>query len=60
MIEEAKKDPEIHTIVSVITGENQVSVNLHEKFGFSLCGRVHEVGKKFGRYLDIINYELIV
>ena len=60
LIEEAKKDPEIHTIVSVITGENQASVNLHEKFGFSLCGRVHEVGKKFGRYLDIINYELIV
>ena len=60
LIEEAKKDSEIHTIVSVITEANEASINLHKKFGFSCAGVIHEVGKKFGKYLDIINYELIV
>ena len=46
--------------VSVIAGGNAASVRLHEKFGFTYSGTLHEVGLKFGRYLDIVNYELRV
>ncbi|MBE6883005.1 MAG: N-acetyltransferase [Ruminococcaceae bacterium] len=60
LIEEAKSREDIHMIVSVVTGENEESMNLHSKFGFSQCGVIHEAGKKFGRYLDIIHYELRV
>lgn len=56
----AKKDPATHLVVSVITAGNDASVHLHEKFGFTYCGTIHQVGVKFGRYLDIVNYELIV
>jgi len=54
----AKKDDSIHTIVSVITSENNVSEKLHYKMGFTFCGTIHQVGEKFGRYLDISNFEL--
>lgn len=58
ILEEAKKDETIHTVVSVITSGNNTSERLHEKFGFEFCGRIKEVGFKHGRYLDISNYRL--
>ena len=56
----AREDESIHTVVSVITAENDTSIALHEKFGFAPCGIIHDVGIKFGRYLSIANYELPV
>ena len=53
----AKQDPAIHTVVSVITGENAASIRLHEQMGFRCSGTLHAVGQKFGRWLDIVNYE---
>ncbi len=60
IIDMAKDDESIHTVVSVITAGNEASCRLHEKFGFTFCGRIKEVGEKFGRYVDIENYFLIV
>ncbi|MBQ7918780.1 MAG: N-acetyltransferase [Lachnospiraceae bacterium] len=60
ILELAKEDERTHLVVSVITGENEASVKLHEKYGFTYCGRVHQVGFKHGRYLDIVTYELLV
>lgn len=60
VLEEAKKDEDTHLVVSVITAGNEASVRLHEKFGFAFSGTIHEAGMKFGRYLDIENYELRV
>lgn len=56
----AKEDSSIHTVVSVITGGNEASIRLHERFDFIFCGRIKEVGVKFGKYLDIENYQLFV
>ena len=56
----AKKDKNTHTIVSVITAGNEASKKLHERFGFDFCGTISEVGMKFGKYLSIDNYCLIV
>ena len=58
ILEEAKKDGQTHTVVSVITSSNEASKKLHNKFGFEFCGTIKEVGMKFGRYLDIDNYRL--
>ncbi len=60
LLELAKNDDSIHTVVSVITGGNEASIKLHKRFGFTFCGTLHEVGVKFGRYLDIVHYELHV
>lgn len=60
VLERAKEDESTHTVVSVITSGNVASSRLHEKFGFTFCGRIPEVGMKFGNYLDIDNYSLRV
>ena len=49
----AEKDG-IKTVISLITDGNDVSINLHEKMGFTLCGRVDKVAEKFGKELNLI------
>ena len=60
ILEEAKADARTHSVVSVITAGNEASCNLHEKFGFTFCGTVPQVGMKFGKFQDIVTYSLIV
>lgn len=60
IINMAKADDTVHTVVSVITSGNAASERLHNKFGFAFSGTIKEVGMKFGEYLDISNYYLTV
>ena len=60
ILSEARRDERTHTVVSVITAGNDASTKLHGKFGFEYCGKISEVGVKFGRYLDIENYRITV
>lgn len=60
ILELARGIDEIHTVISVITGGNEASDKLHEKFGFTYCGQVKEAGYKFGQYLDINTYQIMV
>ncbi len=43
----------LHLMIAGIEAENAVSIRLHEKAGFVEAGRLHEVGFKFGRWLDL-------
>lgn len=56
----AREDANTHNVVSVITAGNEASLKLHQRFGFTYCGCIPQVGVKFGRSLDIVNYSLIV
>ncbi|MDY5973043.1 MAG: N-acetyltransferase family protein [Butyricicoccus sp.] len=56
----ARRDPDTHAVVSVITSGNEASRRLHEKFGFTFCGTVPDVAFKFGRSLGIDHYRLSV
>jgi L-amino acid N-acyltransferase YncA len=49
-----------HTIIAGITAGNEVSVKLHEKFGFTLAGHFKEVGYKFGAWQDVLFYQLLL
>lgn len=60
ILEMAREDDTIHTVVSVITSGNDASIRLHEKFGFTYCGTIREVGIKFGKLMSIDNFQLIV
>lgn len=55
----AKECEEIGTVISLITGENEVSIHLHEKFGFSYCGQIRNAGVKFGKSLNLNAYQII-
>ena len=43
----------IHTVVGRIAGTNQVSVHLLEASGFTHIGTMREIGRKFGKLLDV-------
>jgi phosphinothricin acetyltransferase len=56
----AARAQEYHVLVGAIDAANQASIALHEKHGFSHCGTVRQVGFKFGRWLDLALYQLIL
>jgi L-amino acid N-acyltransferase YncA len=43
-----------HVMVGCIEAENAPSIALHAQLGFTLAGRLDEVGAKFGRWLDLV------
>ncbi|WP_164100440.1 GNAT family N-acetyltransferase [Candidatus Laterigemmans baculatus] len=48
---------EFRVLLSRIEAENQPSLRLHEQFGFTPVGTMHNVGEKFGRLLDVVIME---
>ena len=44
----------LHTVVARIVAGNDISIYLHELFGFEYVGIMREVGWKFGRLLDVL------
>jgi phosphinothricin acetyltransferase len=44
----------MHVMVGGVAADNDASLKLHEKLGFRETGRLPEVGRKFGRWLDLV------
>jgi len=42
-----------HTVIGRIAGDNEASIALHRACGFTLVGVEREVGRKFGRWIDV-------
>lgn len=59
LIEEARAQ-ERHVMVGGIDVENTVSVALHRRLGFEHAGTVKQAAYKFGRWLDLAFYQLIL
>ena len=57
---EAAQNQDYHVLVGGIDASNAVSIRLHEKLGFEPCGIVRQAGYKFGRWLDLAFYQLIL
>jgi phosphinothricin acetyltransferase len=53
----ALRGEDLHLAVAGITLPNDASIALHEHFGFSATGVMHGVGRKLGRYWDVVWYE---
>ncbi len=43
-----------HTVVARIVGGHDASIALHRSLGFDIVGVEREVGRKFGRWLDVV------
>lgn len=48
----------LHVLIACITVPNEASVRLHESLGFRQVSRFNEVGQKFGRWLDVYDFQL--
>lgn len=43
-----------HTVMARIVGDHDASITLHAALGFAPVGTEREVGRKFGRWLDVV------
>ena len=59
LIEQAKAQ-DYHCMVGAIDAANVVSIHLHEQLGFSYGGAIREAGFKFGEWLDLVFYQLLL
>jgi L-amino acid N-acyltransferase len=53
-------DHGFHSVIARIVGGHKASVALHEACGFALIGTQREVGRKFGRWLDIVEMQKLL
>jgi len=49
-----------HVIVGGIDSDNAISISFHEKMGFEFSGKIKHAGYKFGKWLDLSFYQLIL
>lgn len=49
---------EYMTIVAGIDAANEPSIKLHESLGFEYSGTIKKAGYKFGKWLDLVFYQL--
>lgn len=47
-----------HSIIAIISADQDASIALHAKLGFVEVGRFREVGFKFDRWLDVVYMQL--
>ncbi len=43
-----------HSVIARIVGGHGASISLHRRCGFEIVGTEHEVGRKLGRWLDVV------
>ena len=49
-----------HVMIGGIDAENEASLRFHERLGFVRAAHLHEVGFKFGRWLDLVFVERVL
>jgi phosphinothricin acetyltransferase len=57
---ESATEQEKHVMIGGIDADNASSIAFHEQLGFRHCGTVQHAGFKFGRWLDLAFYQLIL
>jgi phosphinothricin acetyltransferase len=43
-----------HTVLARVVGHHEASIALHQRAGFAVVGTEREVGRKLGRWLDVV------
>jgi phosphinothricin acetyltransferase len=49
-----------HCVIARIGGHNEASIALHESLGFELVGVEREVGRKFNRWVDVVEMQKLL
>ena len=49
-----------HSVIARIAGEQRASIALHAACGFEIVGTEREVGRKFGRWLDVVEMQRLL
>lgn len=59
IVAEARRH-DLHLLIAGIDATNVASIALHSSLGFRCCGTVREAGFKFGRWLDLEFWQLVL
>lgn len=59
LIDAARRN-DLHAMIGGIDAANAGSIALHERLGFKHVGTLPQVGFKFGRWLDLAFYQLLL
>jgi len=59
-IEEYARKQGFRALIASISGENAASIALFRRLGFFQCAHYIKVGEKFGRLLDVVDYEKLI
>lgn len=51
---DAARTQKAHSLIAGIGGENETGIAFHRALGFEEVGRLPEVGRKFGRWMDLV------
>jgi L-amino acid N-acyltransferase len=54
------REAQLHTLIGGIDATNDVSILLHKKLGFAHAGTITHAAFKFGHWLDLAFYQLIL
>jgi L-amino acid N-acyltransferase YncA len=57
---ESATEQQYHVMIAGIDVTNAASISLHRRLKFEHAGTMKEVGFKFGRWLDLTFYQLIL
>lgn len=49
-----------HAVIARIVGDHEASIALHRGCGFELVGTEREIGRKFGRWLDVVELQRLL
>jgi phosphinothricin acetyltransferase len=49
-----------HAMIARIVGGHEASIALHRSLGFEVVGTEREVGRKFGRWLDVVEMQRLL
>jgi L-amino acid N-acyltransferase len=49
-----------HSVIARTAGDNAPSIALHVSCGFTMVGVEREVGRKFGKWLDVVLMQLLI
>jgi L-amino acid N-acyltransferase YncA len=56
----AARERDVHAMIGGIDAANAASIAMHERLGFTHAGTLRQVGFKFGRWLDLAFYQLLL
>lgn len=59
ILDDAKNDDRCHTMVAKIVDDNEPSLKLHYKLGFTHAGTINEVSQKFGKWVNLAYLQLM-